>query len=120
MKTERDQRPSAASALAIALLVKQIRKTGKLKKGTNEVTKVVEKGIAKLVLIAEDVNPKEIVMHIKPLCDEKDILCISVPSKEELGAAAGLNLPTSAVAVIKEGESKDIIKELRTKLMKNG
>ena len=88
------------------------KNTGKIKKGINEVTKVVERGIAKLVVIAEDVNPKEIIMHIQPLCEEKKITCIVVPSKEELGAAAGLRVATSAVAIVKEGDSKDLIKEL--------
>ena len=88
------------------------KNTGKIKKGVNEVTKVVERGTAKLVAVAEDTNPKEIIMHIKPLCDEKKIPCILVPSREELGAAAGLQVPTSAVAIIKEGDSKDLIKEL--------
>ena len=40
------------------------RKSGKIKKGSNEVTKVVERGIAKLVVIAKDVTPPEGIMHI--------------------------------------------------------
>lgn len=88
------------------------KNTGKIKKGINEVTKVVERGIAKLVVIAEDVNPKEITMHMQPLCEEKKIPCVVVPSKEELGAAAGLRVATSAVAIVKEGDSKELIKEL--------
>lgn len=92
--------------------VELAKKTGKLKKGTNEVTKVTEKGIAKLVLVAQDVNPKEIIMHLKPLCEEKSIPYVDVPSKEELGAAAGLGVPTSAIAIVVEGDAKDIIKQL--------
>ncbi|MBT3416796.1 50S ribosomal protein L7ae [Candidatus Woesearchaeota archaeon] len=88
------------------------KKTGKIKKGANEVTKVIEKGTAKLVVIAEDVSPKEIVMHLEPLCKEKNIPYIAVPVKEDLGAAAGLRVGTASVAVVKEGESKNIIKEL--------
>ncbi len=88
------------------------KNTGKIKKGSNEVTKAVERNIAKLVVIAKDINPIEVIMHLKPLCQEKKIPYIEVPSKEELGAAAGLNVPTSAVAIIKEGDSKDLIKEI--------
>jgi len=47
------------------------RDSGKIKKGTNEVTKAIERGNAKLVLIGNDVNPPEIVMHIPMLCEEK-------------------------------------------------
>jgi|SRR3989344_4653173 len=88
------------------------KKTGKLKKGTNEVTKVIEKGIAKLVVYASDVNPQEVVMHLQPLCKEKHIPCVVVPSREELGAAAGLDIPTSSVAIVQEGEAGNLIKEL--------
>ena len=92
--------------------VELAKKTGKLKKGTNEVTKVVERGTAKLVVVAKDVNPPEVVMHIAPLCKEKKIPCVQVPSREELGAAAGLSVATGAVAIVVEGDAKDLIKEL--------
>ncbi len=80
------------------------KKSGKVKKGTNEVTKVIERGTAKLVVVAKDSSPKEIIMHLKPLCEEKNISFVEVDSKEELGAAAGLQVSTSAVAVVQEGK----------------
>lgn len=92
------------------------RKSGKIKKGTNEVTKAIERGTAKLVLVAKDVNPKEIVMHIPVLCEEKGIPFIPVPSREELGESAGLNLPTASIAIIQEGDAKHLIKEITSKL----
>lgn len=88
------------------------KKTGKIKKGTNEVTKVVERGQAKLVAIAKDVSPKEIIMHLPALCKEKNIPLIEVDKKEDLGIAAGLGVSTSAIAIVSEGEAKDIIKQL--------
>lgn len=91
------------------------RKTGKIKKGTNEVTKVIERGTAKLVLVAKDTNPKEIIMHLPSLCEEKSIPLIPVGTKEELGEAAGLSVPTAAIAIIQEGEAKQLIKELTSK-----
>ena len=87
-------------------------KTGKIKKGTNEVTKSIERGIAKLVLAAADVNPVEVILHLEPLCNEKGTPFVKVPSREELGAAAGLGIPTSSVAVVDPGESTGIIKEI--------
>src|SRR3989344_1348866 len=92
------------------------RKTGKLKKGVNEVTKIVERGQAKLVLIAKDVNPPEIVMHLPVLCEEKEIPCIYVSSREELGNAAGLNIPTASVAIVNEGDATNLIRELKEAL----
>ena len=96
--------------------VELARKSGKLKKGTNEVTKAIERGNAKLVLIAQDTNPKEIIMHLPALCEEKGIPFVPVPKKEELGETAGLTIPTAAIAIIQEGEAKQVIKELISKL----
>ncbi len=88
------------------------KSTGKLRKGTNEVTKAIERGQAKLVVVAKDVTPAEIVMHIPLLAKEKGIPCIEVASKEELGAAAGLTVSTGSVAVVAEGDAKNIIAEI--------
>lgn len=90
--------------------------TGKIRKGTNEVTKALERGTAKLVAYAKDVSPPEIVMHIPLLAKEKDVPCVEVPTKEELGASAGLDVTTSSVAVVQEGQSKALIKEISAKL----
>jgi len=95
--------------------VEVAKATGKLRKGTNETTKAIEKGAAKLVVIAKDVNPPEITMHIPILCKEKGITCVEVPSREELGAAAGLDLSTSSIAIVHEGEARSIVKELTAK-----
>lgn len=93
-------------------IIEVAKATGKLRKGTNEVTKAIEKGQAKFVAYASDVSPKEIVMHIPLLCKEKEVPCMEVPSKEELGAAAGMNVSTASVAVSTEGESKKLIASL--------
>ena len=88
--------------------------SGKIKKGTNEVTKAIERGSAKLVVVADDANPKEITMHLPLLAKEKDVLCFNVSSKEELGAAAGLSVSTVAIAIVQEGQAKDVLKELES------
>jgi len=87
-------------------IIEASRETGKIKKGVNETTKAVERGLAKLVVVAEDVSPPEIVMHLQPLCDEKKITLVKVPTKSELGRAAGLQVPTVSVAVLDAGEAK--------------
>jgi len=90
--------------------------TGRIKKGSNEVTKAIEKGTAKLVVIAKNVNPPEITMHLPLLSKEKGVLCVEVPSKEELGAAAGISVGTASIAIIEEGEAKNTVKEIVNKL----
>ena len=88
------------------------RTTGKIRKGANEATKAIEKGIAKLVIYAEDVAPKEIIMHLPLLCKEKNIPCVAVSKKDDLGAAAGLSVSTAAVAIVKEGDAKAAIEAI--------
>lgn len=89
------------------------RNTGKIAKGTNEVTKVAEKGTAKLIIAASDVSPKEIVMHLPIIAKEKKIPFVEVDSRKQLGAAAGLPVSTAAVAILKEGDAKSLIKEFK-------
>ncbi len=93
-------------------ILEQIRKAGgKIKRGTNETTKAVERGIAKIVFYAKDTNPKEIVQHLPLLCKEKSIPCFEVDSKERLGIASGLNVAAASVAVIDFGEAEKIVNE---------
>lgn len=93
-----------------------VRDTGKIAKGTNETTKAIERGTAKLVLIAEDVTPEEIVAHLPLLCDEKKIPFIYVPKKAQLGTACGLEVGTSACAIVQEGKAKKEVKALVTQI----
>jgi len=89
---------------------------GKIRKGTNETTKVIERKQALLVAIADDVQPAEVVAHLSVLCDEKDIPYVFVPRKEDLGKAAGLTVGTASAAIIEAGDAKAILADLTTKL----
>ena len=97
-------------------LVENARDNGKIGKGTNEATKQVERGQAKLVVMAEDVTPEEILAHMPILCEEKNTPYTYVPSKEELGNAAGLGVGTAAVAIINPGKEKEGIENLVKKI----
>ncbi|MEC8878204.1 MAG: 50S ribosomal protein L7Ae [Candidatus Thermoplasmatota archaeon] len=94
------------------LAVEAARDTGKIHKGANEVTKRVERSQAKLVVMALDISPPEILAHMPMLCAEKDIPYTYVPSKEELGKASGLKVPTAAVAVSNIGKKKVSLTEV--------
>ncbi|MAF37066.1 50S ribosomal protein L7ae [archaeon] len=91
------------------------KNTGKIKKGINEVTKLIERGSAKLVAYAKDVNPPELTMHLEPLCKEKEVVCKAVEKKEDLGSAAGLPVGTSAVVVTEPGEAGKLIDAMTIK-----
>ncbi len=92
------------------------KSSGKIVKGTNEVTKAIEREQAALVVMAEDVEPVEIVAHLPPLCDEKKTPYTYVPLKDELGKSVGLPVSTSAVAVVKPGKAKDVVEEITKKI----
>ncbi len=96
-------------------IVEKAKKTGKVDKGANEVTKAVELGVAKLVLYAKDVEPQEIIAHIPVLCKEKNIPCFEVDSKKKLGLSVGINVNTAAVAVVNAGEADKDIAQLKSK-----
>lgn len=83
--------------------------------GTNEVTKAIERNEADLVVIAGDVSPEEIVMHLPALCDERDIDFTFVPEKEELGLAAGINVQTAAIAITSASGAQDRVEEIQRK-----
>jgi len=97
-------------------------KTGVVRKGTNEATKAVERAQAKLVIIAEDVDPPEVIAHLPLLCEERKIPYVFVPSKDKLGTAVGIDVPSASVCVIKEGEATGLVKEIITRIeqMKRG
>ncbi|HLF16364.1 MAG TPA: 50S ribosomal protein L7Ae [Candidatus Thermoplasmatota archaeon] len=95
--------------------IEKARSTGKVAKGANEVTKQVERGVAKLVVMAEDVSPEEILAHMPLLCEEKGIPYGYVPSKAELGAAAGLAVGTAAVAIVDVGTAADSVEDVAKK-----
>ena len=96
----------ALEALEIA------RDTGKVKKGSNEATKAVERNIAQLVLIGADVEPEEIVMHLPLLCEEKEIPFVYISKQNDIGSASGLEVGSAAAAIVKPGKAKDLVEEI--------
>ncbi len=99
-------------------LLEKVKKNGKIKIGVNEVTKAVERGKAKIVFIAQDVSPPEIVMHLPLICNEKRIPFSYLPTKKELGEKAGIEVGTASIAIMDEGEAKKELKEITENLTK--
>ena len=90
--------------------------TGKIKRGTNETTKAIERGITSLVYIAEDVQPPEVVAHIPLLCEERKINYIFVPNKTKLGQSTGLDVGSAAACIIEAGDAGELVKEITSKI----
>ncbi len=105
-----DLQDDALEALEIA------RDTGRVKKGTNETTKAVERGTAALIVIAEDVQPEEIVMHLPELADEKDVPYVFVDTQDEIGRAAGLEVGSAAAAITDAGDASGDVEEIADKI----
>ena len=93
-------------------VVELARDTGKIKKGTNEVTKLVERGEAVLIVMAEDVQPPEILAHMPLLCEERNVPYVYVASKAELGNACGPEKPTASIAILDAGKGKPVLDNL--------
>ena len=97
---------------AVYEAVRVAKQSGKVRKGTNETTKAIERGISKLVVIAEDVEPPEVVAHLPILCEERNAAFIFVPSKQQLGASLGIDVGSAAATIIEAGEAQHIIEQV--------
>jgi len=86
--------------------------SGKVRKGTNEATKAIERGISKLIIIAEDVEPPEVVAHLPILCEEQNTAYAFVPSKQELGKALGIDITSAAAAILDSGDAQHIVDQV--------
>jgi len=87
--------------------IRLAKQSGAVRKGANEVTKSIERGLATFVVIAEDVEPEEVVMHIPTLCEQKKIPYAYVPTKEALGKAVGLNVPCTSSSYRESGSGRE-------------
>lgn len=92
--------------------VRVAKQSGKVRKGTNETTKAIERGISKLVVIAEDVEPPEVVAHLPILCDERNAPYIFVPSKQQLGMSLGIDVGSAAATIVEAGEAQHIVEQV--------
>jgi len=109
-ETPKEIADAAYEALQIAT------KTGTVRKGTNETTKAIERAQGKLVIIAEDVEPPEVVAHLPLLCEERKIPYVYVPNKEKIGNAVGIDVPAASACIVKEGDATGLIKEIITRI----
>ncbi|CAH6720793.1 13 kDa ribonucleoprotein-associated protein [[Candida] jaroonii] len=93
--------PLADSALTqqILDLVQQSTNLRQIKKGANETTKTLNRGISEFIIMAADTTPIEILLHLPLLCEDKNIPYVFVPSKTALGRACGVSRPVIAASI---------------------
>ncbi|KAI8989710.1 NHP2/L7aE family protein [Trametes punicea] len=94
-------------------LVERASQFKQLKKGANEATKTLNRGIAELIILTADTEPLEILLHLPLLCEEKNVPYVFVPSKAALGRACGVTRPVIA-ASITTNENKDLSSQIQT------
>ena len=93
--------PLADADLTIALLdlVQQATNYKQTKKGANEATKTLNRGISEVIIMAADAEPIEILLHLPLLCEDKNVPYVFVPSKIALGRACGVSRPVIACSI---------------------
>merc|ERR1712178_144767 len=98
--------PLADAALTkdILNLVQQAANYKQLRKGANEATKCLNRGISEFIVMAADAEPLEILLHLPLLCEDKNIPYVFVRSKQALGRASGVSRAVIACSVtVNEG-----------------
>ncbi|KAL9715408.1 RNA binding protein snu13 [Leucoagaricus gongylophorus] len=113
--------PLASADLTNELLdlVQQATAYKQVKKGANETTKTLNRGIAELIILTADTEPLEILLHLPLLCEEKNVPYVFVPNKAALGRACNVSRPVIA-ASITSGDSQltSQINSAKTKIEK--
>ncbi|KAJ3725754.1 50S ribosomal protein L30e-like protein [Lentinula raphanica] len=94
-------------------LVQQAVQYKQLKKGANEATKTLNRGVAEFIILTADTEPLEILLHLPLLCEEKNVPYVFLPSKAALGRACNVTRPVIAVSIT-TGDSRELSNQINT------
>jgi len=94
-------------------LVQQASTYKQLKKGANEATKTLNRGIAEFIILTADTEPLEILLHLPLLCEEKNVPYVFIESKAALGRACGVTRPVIAASVT-TNEQRELQSQIQT------
>ncbi|NXN67001.1 NHP2 protein, partial [Himantopus himantopus] len=84
--------PSRCASLAAA-------KHKQIRRGVKEVQKFINKGEKGITVLAGDTLPIDVYCHIPIMCEDRSLPYAYVPSKSDLGAAAGSKRPTCVIMI---------------------
>ena len=87
-----------------------------MKKGANESTKALNRGLADLVVLAADTEPLEIILHLPLLCEDKvsveralilnqNVPYVYVGKQADLGRACGVSRNIVAATILRNPDS---------------
>jgi U4/U6 small nuclear ribonucleoprotein SNU13 len=107
--------PIADAALTQEILdiVQQASHYRQLKKGANEATKTLNRGISEIIILAADTSPLAILLHLPLLCEDKNVPYVYVPSKTALGRACGVSRAVIATSIT-TNEASDLMNQIRS------
>merc|ERR1711959_696085 len=93
--------PLADAQLSVTILdvAQQAMNYKQLKKGANEATKTLNRGICEFIVMTADTEPIEILLPLPLLCEDKNVPYVFVPSKTALGRACGVSRPVIAASI---------------------
>ncbi|KAF9061921.1 50S ribosomal protein L30e-like protein [Rhodocollybia butyracea] len=101
-------------------LTQQAAQFKQLKKGANEATKTLNRGVAEFIILTADTEPLEILLHLPLLCEEKacstmpfNVPYVFLPSKAALGRACNVSRPVIAVSIT-TGDSRELSTQINT------
>jgi len=94
-------------------LVNQATNYKQVKKGANEATKTLNRGISEFIVLTADTEPIEILLHLPLLCEDKNVPYVFVPSKTALGRACGVSRPVIACSVT-TNEQRELNAQIQT------
>lgn len=105
-------------SIQILQLVQQAQNYKQLKKGANEATKSLNRGLSEFIVMAADTQPLEILLHLPLLCEDKNVPYVFVRSKAGLGRACGVTRPVVACSVLANegGQLKPQIKAIQQEI----
>ncbi|KAI9219517.1 ribonucleoprotein-associated protein [Blastocladiella britannica] len=94
-------------------LIQQAAHYKQLKKGANEATKTLNRGVSEFIVMAADADPIEILLHLPLLCEDKNVPYVFVPSKVGLGRACGVSRAVISASVTTNAAS-DLNSQIQT------
>lgn len=99
--------------MTILDLIQQAANYKQLKKGANEATKTLNRGISEFIVMSADAEPLEILLHLPLLCEDKNVPYVFVASKQALGRACGVSRPVIACSVL-SNEGSQLKSQIQT------